>query len=73
MAEEGMNIFKGKINSVQFFGSVVNVMVDVQNVLLRVDVFNTHEFGYFYQGKEVYVQLPGKQLRLIPVISGEVP
>ncbi|SNT11889.1 iron(III) transport system ATP-binding protein [Bacillus sp. OK838] len=73
VAEDGMNIFKGKINSVQFFGSVVNVMVDVQNVLLRVDVFNTHEFGYFYQGKEVYVQLPGKQLRLIPVISGEVP
>ncbi|WP_289323677.1 hypothetical protein [Peribacillus sp. ACCC06369] len=38
VAEEGMNIFKGKIHSVQFFGSVVNVMVDVQNVLLRVDV-----------------------------------
>ncbi|MCK1993995.1 ABC transporter ATP-binding protein [Peribacillus muralis] len=72
-AEDGRNIFKGKINSVQFFGSVVNVMIDVQNVLLRVDVFNTHEFGYFYQGKEVYVQLPEKQLRLIPVISGDAP
>ena len=73
VVEEGTNIFKGKIESVQFFGSVVNVMVDVQNVLLRVDVFNTHEFGYFYQGKEVYVQLPEKQLRLIPVISGDAP
>lgn len=71
VTEEGMNIFKGKINSVQFFGSVVNVMVDVQDVLLRVDVFNTHDFGYFYQGKEVYVQLSEKQLRLIPVISGD--
>ncbi|MDM5219657.1 ABC transporter ATP-binding protein [Peribacillus sp. NJ11] len=73
VAEEGMNIFKGKIHSVQFFGSVVNVMVDVQNVLLRVDVFNTHEFGYFYQGKEVFVQLPENQLRLLPVISGDAP
>ncbi|WP_375091051.1 ABC transporter ATP-binding protein [Peribacillus sp. RS7] len=73
VAEEGMNIFKGKIHSVQFFGSVVNVMVDVQNVLLRVDVFNTHEFGYFYQGKEVHVQLPEKKLRLLPVISGDAP
>lgn len=73
VAEEGMNIFKGKIHSVQFFGSVVNVMVNVQNVLLRVDVFNTHEFGYFYQGKEVHVQLPEKQLRLLPVISGDAP
>ncbi|MFJ7471017.1 ABC transporter ATP-binding protein [Peribacillus frigoritolerans] len=73
VTEEGMNIFKGKINSVQFFGSVVNVMVDVQDVLLRVDVFNTHDFGYFHQGKEVYVQLPEKQLRLIPVISGDAP
>lgn len=72
-AEEGMNIFRGKINSVQFFGSVVNVMVDVQEVSLRVDVFNTQDFGYFYQGKEVYVQLPEKQLRLIPVISGDAP
>ncbi|SIR93267.1 iron(III) transport system ATP-binding protein [Peribacillus simplex] len=72
-AEEGMNIFRGKINSVQFFGSVVNVMVDVQDVSLRVDVFNTQDFGYFYQGKEVYVQLPEKQLRLIPVISGDAP
>ncbi|CAH0251059.1 Maltose/maltodextrin import ATP-binding protein MalK [Peribacillus sp. Bi96] len=73
VAEEGMNVFRGKINSVQFFGSVVNVIVDVQSVSLRVDVFNTHEFGYFYQGKEVYVQLPEKQLRLIPVISGGAP
>ncbi|MEK4534341.1 MULTISPECIES: ABC transporter ATP-binding protein [Peribacillus] len=71
--EKGTNILKGKIESVQFFGSVVNVMVDVHNVLLRVDVLNTHEFGYFYQGKEVYVQLPEKQLRLIPVISGDAP
>ncbi|MDP1417714.1 ABC transporter ATP-binding protein [Peribacillus simplex] len=71
--EKGMNIFKGKINSFQFFGSVMNVMVDVQDVLLRVDVLNTYDFGYFYQGKEVYVQLPEKQLRLIPVISGDAP
>ncbi|MCR8871148.1 ABC transporter ATP-binding protein [Peribacillus frigoritolerans] len=73
VTEEGTNVFKGKINSVQFFGSVVNVTVDVQDVLLRVDVFNTHDFGYFYPGKEVYVQLPEKQLRLIPVISGDAP
>ncbi|MGE6377733.1 ABC transporter ATP-binding protein [Peribacillus muralis] len=73
VAEAGINIFKGKIGSVQFFGSVVNVIVDVQNASLRVDVLNTQEVGYFYQGKDVYVELPSKKLRLIPVISGDAP
>ncbi|MFJ7754370.1 ABC transporter ATP-binding protein [Peribacillus muralis] len=73
VAEDGINIFKGKIDSVQFFGSVVNVIVDVQNASLRVDVLNTQEVNYFYQGKDVYVELPPNHLRLIPVISGDAP
>ncbi|KMY50958.1 ABC transporter ATP-binding protein [Peribacillus loiseleuriae] len=70
-AEDQTNVLKGKIEAVQFFGSIVNVLVQVGHVTLRVDVLNTHEFGYFYQGKDVYVELPEKQLRLIPVISGD--
>ncbi|PJN91647.1 ABC transporter ATP-binding protein [Bacillus sp. mrc49] len=73
VAEEEVNSFKGKIDSVQFFGSVVTITVAIQNVLLRVDVLNTHEFGRFYQGMEVHVQLPQNRLRLIPIISGDVP
>lgn len=71
--EEGLNILKGKIETVHFFGSIVNVIVKVQNISLRVDVLNTHKFGHFYQGKEVFVQLPEKQLRLIPIIDGDTP
>ena len=72
-SEEGLNILKGKILSLQLLGAIVNLLVQVEALLLRVNVLNTHTFGHFYQGKEIYVQLPEQQLRIIPILNGDTP
>jgi iron(III) transport system ATP-binding protein len=68
---EGLNVFKGKIEDVEFFGSVINLSVNVEGQLLKVNLLN-HRFRNLESGAAVWVKLPEDQIRIIPVISGDV-
>lgn len=65
------NVFKGKVEEVQFFGTIINANVRVNGLLLEVNLLN-HISANLKPGAEVWVELPEDQIRLIPVISGDV-
>ncbi|MBV7509009.1 ABC transporter ATP-binding protein [Bacillus sp. sid0103] len=69
---EGFNIFKGKIEDVDFFGSVINLTINVEGMVLQVNLLNTRSRN-LQSGATVWVQLPEEQIRIIPVVSGDVP
>ncbi|PLR94466.1 ABC transporter ATP-binding protein [Bacillus sp. T33-2] len=69
---EGPNIFSGKIEEVEFFGSVINVTVTVSGQLLQVRLLNNVRFSNMKEGTEVWVELPEDQIRVIPVVSGDI-
>ncbi|WP_079506496.1 ABC transporter ATP-binding protein [Mesobacillus jeotgali] len=66
------NVFKGKVEQVQFFGTIINLAVRVNDLLLEVNVLN-HVSANLKPGAEVWVELPADQIRLIPVLNGEAP
>ncbi|MEH7886391.1 ABC transporter ATP-binding protein [Bacillus sp. JJ1609] len=66
------NVFAGKVEDVQFFGTIINVRVCVNGLLLEVNVLN-HVSANLKPGADVWVELPADQIRLIPVLSGEAP
>lgn len=68
---EGLNVLKGKIENVEFFGSVINLSVNVEGLLLQVNLLNNRSKN-LESGATVWVQLPEDQIRVIPIISGDV-
>lgn len=64
------NVFAGKVEDVQFFGTIINVRVRVNELLLEVNVLN-HVSANLKPGADVWVELPADQIRLIPVLSGD--
>lgn len=64
------NVFAGKVEDVQFFGTIINVRVSVNGLLLEVNVLN-HVSANLKPGADVWVELPADQIRLIPVLSGD--
>ncbi|MDQ0218083.1 ABC transporter ATP-binding protein [Peribacillus cavernae] len=69
---KGPNIFKGTIMDVEFFGSVINLNVKINKLVLQVNLLNDHRSSNFKEGTDVYVQLPEDQIRIIPMVSGDV-
>lgn len=67
---ERPNVFAGKVEDVQFFGTIINVRVRVNGLLLEVNVLN-HVSANLKPGADVWVELPADQIRLIPVLSGD--
>ena len=67
---DGTNILKGKIEEVEFFGSVINLSVNVEGLLLQVNLLNNRS-NHLKSGADVWVQLPEDQIRIIPVASGD--
>ncbi|CAM3957199.1 ABC transporter ATP-binding protein [Mesobacillus thioparans] len=65
------NVFKGKVETVQFFGTIINLAVRVNDLLLEVNVLN-HVSANLTPGANVWVELPADQIRLIPMLSGDV-
>ncbi|WHX40293.1 ABC transporter ATP-binding protein [Mesobacillus sp. AQ2] len=65
------NVFKGKVEKVQFFGTIINLAVKVNDLLLEVNVLN-HVSANLKPGADVWVELPADQIRLIPMLSGDV-
>ncbi|MCM3124221.1 MULTISPECIES: ABC transporter ATP-binding protein [unclassified Mesobacillus] len=65
------NVFKGKVETVQFFGTIINLAVRVNDLLLEVNVLN-HVSANLKPGADVWVELPADQIRLIPMLSGDV-
>jgi iron(III) transport system ATP-binding protein len=68
---EGSNVFKGKIEDVEFFGSVINLSVSVDGLLLQVNLLNSRSRN-LESGSDVWVQLPEDQIRIIPAVSGDI-
>jgi iron(III) transport system ATP-binding protein len=64
------NVFKGKVEDVQFFGTIINARVSVNDLLLEVNLLN-HVSANLKAGADVWVELPEDQIRLIPVLSGD--
>ncbi|MGA9225003.1 MAG: ABC transporter ATP-binding protein, partial [Mesobacillus sp.] len=64
------NVFAGKVEEVQFFGTIINVRVRVNGLLLEVNVLN-HVSANLKPGADVWVELPADQIGLIPVLSGD--
>jgi iron(III) transport system ATP-binding protein len=67
---DGTNILKGKIEKVEFFGSVINLSVNIEGLLLQVNLLN-NQSHHLKTGADVFVQLPEDRIRIIPVLSGE--
>ncbi|WP_144478178.1 ABC transporter ATP-binding protein [Cytobacillus oceanisediminis] len=65
------NVFKGIVEKVQFFGTIINLAVKVNDLLLEVNVLN-HVSANLKPGADVWVELPADQIRLIPMLSGDV-
>jgi iron(III) transport system ATP-binding protein len=65
------NVFQGKVEDVQFFGTIILVRVTVNGLLLDVNLLN-HVSANLKPGADVWVELPEDQIRLIPVLSGDV-
>jgi iron(III) transport system ATP-binding protein len=68
---EGANVFKGRMEAVEFFGSIVNVTVSVEGLVLQVHLLNDVKTK-LKPGLEVWVDLPEDQIRIIPVVSGDI-
>lgn len=66
----GVNVFKGKIEAVEFFGSVVNISVNVDGLHMQVNILNNVRSS-LKPGSQVWVELPQDQIRIIPVMSGD--
>ncbi|MCM3663685.1 ABC transporter ATP-binding protein [Mesobacillus subterraneus] len=64
------NVFQGKVEDVQFFGTIILVRVRVNGLLLDVNLLN-HVSANLKPGADVWVELPEDQIRLIPVLSGD--
>lgn len=69
-ASESPNVFKGKVEEVEFFGSLVNVAVNIDGALLQANLLNNVKTN-LQPGAEVWAELPADQIRIIPVVSGE--
>ncbi|RHW42717.1 ABC transporter ATP-binding protein [Neobacillus notoginsengisoli] len=69
-AADRPNVFRGKVEEVEFFGSLVNVTVNLDGVLLQVNMLNNVKTN-LQPGAEVWAELPKDQIRIIPVVSGE--
>jgi iron(III) transport system ATP-binding protein len=64
------NVFEGKVEKVQFFGTIINLTVRVNDLLLEVNVLN-HVSANLKPGADVWVELPADQIRLITKLSGD--
>ncbi|PLR86447.1 ABC transporter ATP-binding protein [Bacillus sp. V33-4] len=68
---EGSNVLKGSINDVDFFGSLINVRISIDGIFLQANLLNNIKLENLREGKEIWVELPEDQIRIIPVVSGE--
>ncbi|WP_034261996.1 ABC transporter ATP-binding protein [Bacillus sp. J33] len=68
---EGKNIFKGTVEEVHFFGSLINVIVRVQELKLQVNALNNGLSRNMQAGSHIWVELPEEQMRIIPVVTGD--
>ncbi|WP_316569079.1 ABC transporter ATP-binding protein [Neobacillus sp. YIM B06451] len=64
------NEFRGKVENVEFFGSLVNVTVTIGGALFQANMLNNVKTN-LQPGAEVWAELPADQIRIIPVVSGE--
>ncbi len=67
---EGVNILIGSIETVEFFGSVINLTINVGGKLLQVNLLNSRSSN-LEAGATVWVQLPENEIRIIPVLNGD--
>ena len=70
-AMEGENVLEGKIESLQFFGSAVEILVKVQDITLKVNLLNPADLSVLKKESMVWLELPADRIRLIPKISGD--
>lgn len=70
-AMEGENVLEGKIESLQFFGSAVEILVKVQDITLKVNLLNPADLSVLKKESLVWLELPANRIRLIPKISGD--
>jgi iron(III) transport system ATP-binding protein len=68
---EDENVFPGIIKEIHFFGSVINVMVEVDKQLIRVHTLNGEVSRSLHAGSPVFVELPKEHIRVIPIVSGD--
>ncbi|MEK5172632.1 ABC transporter ATP-binding protein [Heyndrickxia sp. FSL W8-0496] len=70
-AMEGENVLEGKIESLQFFGSAVEILVKVKDITLKVNLLNPADLSVLKKESMVWLELPADRIRLIPKISGD--
>jgi iron(III) transport system ATP-binding protein len=60
------NVLKGKIELIQFLGSVMNLIVNVDGDKWKVNVLNTEYMKDVKQHDFIWLELPKERIRLIP-------
>src|SRR5699024_7853712 len=70
---EGINVFSGTVESVQFTGESVHTFVNInENATIKATELNRGPSTYLIEGAEVYAYLPESQVRIIPESKGDV-
>lgn len=69
---DGENVFKGVVEEVSFFGSVIHVILRIDGLKVQVHLLNHQVSETVVPGKEILVQLPADKIRLIRTVSGDV-
>lgn len=69
--EEGANILSGRIQHVQFFGSHLNLDINIGGQVLKANVLNNVRTTTLAEGDHIHVKLPENLLRIIPNVSGD--
>ncbi|OXT16790.1 spermidine/putrescine ABC transporter ATP-binding protein [Bacillus sp. OG2] len=69
---EGLNILKGSIKEVEFLGSVIHLTIEAEGFLLTANVLNNRLSASYQPGKEIWMELPAEQIRIIPRAGDDV-
>ncbi|KYD10005.1 hypothetical protein B4102_2418 [Heyndrickxia sporothermodurans] len=69
---DSVNALEGKLELIQFFGSMIEVLVNVNGLMLKVNMLNSNDLSHLQKGTNVWINLPEESIRIIPKISGEI-
>ncbi|MBM7702370.1 ABC transporter ATP-binding protein [Metabacillus iocasae] len=68
---DGVNMIKGTIEEVHFFGSTIHLVVRDGELTYKVNTLNNGGATSFQVGSDAWIELPSEQMRVIPIVSGD--
>lgn len=67
----GENVLQGKIDHVEFQGSIIHFTVDYNGLKLQSSLLNRRDLITLTMGNKVWMELPKDRIRIIPKVNGD--